>query len=84
MLHFFSCEGYSKATVLYPPIENLTSSMVQDMLQWGLKLESSRMQPTVIDTEPVTENLLKFVQCKCKLVMKNSCSTNVTSCHKHA
>ena len=43
MVHVFSCEGYSKAEVLFrPPIVNLTSSMVQDMLQWGWKLEGSK------------------------------------------
>ena len=30
MLHVFSCEKYSKAEELFPPIVNLTSSMVQD------------------------------------------------------
>ena len=43
----FMLGGYSKAEVLFPPIVNLTSSMVQDMLQWGWKLEGSRMQPIV-------------------------------------
>ena len=35
---------------------------VQDMIQWGWKLEGSRMQPTVIDIEPVPGNLLKFTK----------------------
>ena len=76
MLHVFSCEGYSKAEALFPPIVNLTSSRVQDMLQWNWKLDGSRMQPIVIDIKPVPGNLLKFVQCKCKLSMKNPCGSN--------
>jgi len=31
------------------------------------------MQLIVIEIEPVTGNLLKFVQCKCKLSMENPC-----------
>ena len=57
--------------------------MVQDMLQWGWKIEGLRMQPIVLDLEPVPGSLLKFVQCKCKLSMKNPCISNISSCHKH-
>ena len=45
MPHVFSCEGYSRAEVLFPSIVNLASSMIQDMLQWGWNLDGSRMQP---------------------------------------
>ena len=48
MLHIFSYEGYSRAEVFF---------QVQDMIQWGWKLEGSRMLPTVIDIEPVPGNL---------------------------
>jgi len=30
MQHVFSCKGYSKAEALFPPIVNLTSSMVHN------------------------------------------------------
>ena len=83
MLHVFSCERHSKAEVLFPPIVNLTSSIVQDILQWGWKLEGSRVQPIVIDIEPVPGNLFKFVPCKCKLSMKNPCGNNISSSRKH-
>ena len=66
-----------KSWSTFPPIVNLISSMVQDMLQWGRKQESLRMQLIVIDIEPVHGSLLKFLQCKCKLSMKNPCGSNI-------
>jgi len=54
-----------------------------DMLQWGWKLEGSRMQQIVIGIKPVPGNLLKFTQHKCKLSMKNSCGSNISSWHKN-
>jgi len=41
------------------------------------------MQQIVIDIEPVPGNLLKFLQCKCKLSMKNPSGSNISSCRKH-
>jgi len=71
----------SRVEVLFPHTVNLTSAMVQDMLcTMGLE---TRMQPIVIDIEPVQGNLLKFAQYKSKLSMKNPCSSNISSWRKN-
>ena len=81
MLHAFSNEGYSRAEVLFPRTVNLTFFNGARYVTYngGWKLEGSRMQPIVIDIEPVLGNLLKFAQCKCKLSMKNPCGSNISS-----
>ena len=39
--------------------------------------------PVITDLIPAPENLLKFVQCKCKLTSRNPCGTNTCSCRKN-
>ena len=54
-----------------------------DPLLWGWKLDSSKLQPIMTDLEPVPENLLKFIRCKCKLSTAIPCGSNTCSCRKH-
>jgi len=52
-------------------------------LQWGWKLDGSKLQPFMTDLEPASESLLKFFQCKCKLSTANPCGNNTCFCCKH-
>ena len=74
MLHVSLVKGIQK-------LKSYCESDFFDGAQWGWKLGGSRMQPTVMDVEPVPGNLLKFIQCKCKLSMKNPCGSNISSCY---
>ena len=54
-----------------------------DPLQWGWKLDGSKLQPIMTDLEPAPAGLLKFIRCKCKLSTANPCGNNTCSCRKH-
>ena len=77
MQHFFSHEGYSKAGALFPPL----NSSVYGARSITTGLETRRLKnATNCDRhKPVPENLLKFIQCKCKLSTSNPCVNNISS-----
>jgi len=58
---------------------------ILDPKQWGWKLNGTIFTPVMTDLEAAPKNLLKFVQCKCKLSLTNpyACGSNLCSCHKH-
>ena len=39
--------------------------------------------PIMTDSVPAPDNILKFIRCRYKVSSKNSCATNVCSCHKN-
>ena len=51
-----------------------------DPLQWGWKLDGSKLQPIMTDLEPPQ---LVYLQCKCQLSTANPCGNNTCSCCKH-
>jgi len=56
------------------------------LLQWctmGLETRRFRNATKCEVIESVPGILLKFIQCKCKLLMKNPGCSNVSSCRKH-
>ena len=54
-----------------------------DPLQWGWKLDGKILMPIMTDLDPAPDNMLKFIQCKCKVSSRNPCGTNVCSCRKN-
>ena len=56
---------------------------ILDPKQWGWKLSGSIYAPIMTDLEAAPENLLKFMRCKCKLLSRNPCGTNLCSCRKN-
>ena len=65
------------------PLYKDKSNNILDPKQWGWKLEGSVFTPILTDLHAAPDSLLKFVRCKCKLLYKNSCSTNICSCRKN-
>ena len=51
--------------------------------EWGWKLESNIWSSIMTDLDAAPENLLKFIQCKCKVSSKNPCGTNLCMCRKN-
>ena len=54
-----------------------------DPCSWGWKTKNGVFAPVMTDLDPAPEELLKFVQCKCKVMSKSPCSTKLRSCLKH-
>ena len=54
-----------------------------DPCSWGWKMKNGVFAPVMTDLDPAPEELLKFVQCKCKVMSKSPCSTKLCSCLKH-
>ena len=79
MLHVFSWRVFKS----WSTFSTYCESDFFNSAQWGWKLEGSRMQQIVIGIEPVPGNLLKFLQCKCKLSMRNPSGSNISSCRKY-
>ena len=53
-----------------------------DPRDWGWE-EKGVFPPFMADLEPAPEELLRIVQCKCKLLSKRPCNSNVCSCWKN-
>ncbi len=43
------------------------SSEVLDPLQWGWKLDGKILMPIMTDSVPASDNILKFIRCRCKV-----------------
>ena len=50
---------------------------------WGCRKDGNILVPIMSDKEPAPFDLLKFIQCNCKLTTNNPCSSNVCTCRKH-
>ena len=49
----------------------------------GWEVKGSMFSPIVTDLEPAPEELLRIVRCKCKLLPKRPCNSNICSCRKN-
>ena len=54
-----------------------------DPRDWGWEVKGGMISPIVTDLEPAPEELLRIVRCKCKLLSKRPCNSNVCSCRKN-
>ena len=49
----------------------------------GWKNENDLLVPTTTDLQVAPDDILNIISCKCKMVRKNPCSSQLCSCQKH-
>lgn len=54
-----------------------------DPEEWGWKAENGVLVPTPTDLKPAPDDVLNVISCKCRIMRKNTCSSQVCSCKKH-
>lgn len=56
-----------------------------DPCRWGgvVVMRNGTLVPVLTALDPVPEKLLRFMCCKCKILYKSLCSTNICSFQKH-
>jgi len=51
--------------------------------EWGWKIENDMFVPIKTDIKAAPDDLLNIISCKCQMVRKNPCSSQLCSCQKH-